>query len=799
MKAMHLWSWLFVLVTVVMPFCASSAEQDQSILGEIYVTVKHQKTNRVIAEANLSLSDREGKTYTLKTDSNGQVSFTALAAGLYDLTVTKTGFNNVVQNSIRVINNRVSTVRISMPETDSMEVITVTSSKSNVTSGEPVSTTYMDREGLRSAIGGGSDVMRALDGLPGLVSTGEFASFSVRGRGPRDNLIYVDNMPFDKIVHFDASLGETEDVDGGGRFSIFAPNLIQSAEFSPGGWGAAYGGKAGSLLQLDVVAGGKTPTASFRLDVAGYEVGYEGPSGIADNTSIIFNARHLDFGEFFDTIDEKDIGEPVLSDILFKSVTEIDSENTIEFLALFSPEEYTRDLEHVVESPDFEDVEVAFNEQDSTLVGLTWLTLLGSESELSSNIYYRTSDKSSSQGEAYPDLVPLDTPYQDIPVRRDILMIDEEETEIGLRLDLTTFNAIGEINMGLEVRDYDLSFDTVLDDNWIQFTYDQDDFRPSPEQKYIVLMPEFINSSYDITATSIAGYVEQTYRWHEYQINAGVRYDRDDLSEQDLFSPRFNLSWTPSITSQYTFSTGIFYQAPRFLDRASDPENEDLENEKITHVSIGGNWLLTEEYNLLVELYYQDLDKLVVDSARTDGLLSNNGEGDSYGMDAVLTRYFTDDWSGQFTYSYNESTRDDNDGEGEYDADNHRPHVVTLALSWEINQNWKIGARWKYYTGEPDDDFIINENVLGDGNPLRYSQEYFTNNTERKDNFHQLNVRVDYFKTWGPVNIIAFVDVLNVLATSTDGEEEFNNITGEYKSEDGEVIPWLGLKFETSW
>ena len=70
-------------------------------------------------------------------------------------------------------------------------------------------------------------------------SASEFASFSARGRGPRDNLLFVDDFPFDKAIHFDATLGEEEDVGGGGRFSIFAPNVISGAEFSPGGWGAA--------------------------------------------------------------------------------------------------------------------------------------------------------------------------------------------------------------------------------------------------------------------------------------------------------------------------------------------------------------------------------------------------------------------------------------------------------------------------------------------------------------------------------------------------------------------------------
>ncbi len=130
----------------------------------------------------------------------------------------------------------------------------------------------------------------------GWFPTGEFASFSVRGRGPRDNLILIDDLPFDRVVHFDQTLGEEEDIGGGGRYSIFAPNSIASAEFSPGGWSAAYGGRSGSLLKLDVAGGSPTPSASLRVDIAGLELGYEGPSGIHDDTTVFLTARQFDFG-----------------------------------------------------------------------------------------------------------------------------------------------------------------------------------------------------------------------------------------------------------------------------------------------------------------------------------------------------------------------------------------------------------------------------------------------------------------------------------------------------------------------
>ena len=94
--------------------------------------------------------------------------------------------------------------------------------------------------------------MRALVGLPGVVSSGEFAAFSVRGHGPKNNLIFIDGFPFPQVAHFEQTLGSQTEIVNGGRYSIFAPNAVTGAEFSPGGWSADFGGRKASLLQFDV-------------------------------------------------------------------------------------------------------------------------------------------------------------------------------------------------------------------------------------------------------------------------------------------------------------------------------------------------------------------------------------------------------------------------------------------------------------------------------------------------------------------------------------------------------------------
>jgi hypothetical protein len=203
------------------------------------------------------------------------------------------------------------------------------------------SSTYLDREELRSAVGGGADPLLSLDGLPGLASTGEFASFSVRGRGPRDNLLFVDDFPFDKAVHFDATLGEDEDVGGGGRFSIFAPNVISGAEFSPGGWGSGLW-RPGSIATQ---AGSRRMAIQALQQVCALTLRAMKLVTTALPVSLktqlcSFLLDELDFGALFETIEELDIGEPVLRDIIVKSVIPINQNHTFEILLIDTHEDY---------------------------------------------------------------------------------------------------------------------------------------------------------------------------------------------------------------------------------------------------------------------------------------------------------------------------------------------------------------------------------------------------------------------------------------------------------------------------
>ncbi len=766
--------------------------------GALTFVVKDQTTDRPLPFAQITIREREtDSTRSLETDAQGRIVIEQLDPGLYSVNVSKSGFASSYQPSVRVVTRKNIKIEFELLEQpEAIEEVLVLGQK--VEAIASVNGTYLDREALRSAVGGGADPLLALDGLPGLASSSEFASFSVRGRGPRDNLLFVDDFPFDKAVHFDATVGEDEDVGGGGRFSIFAPNVISGAEFSPGGWGSAYGGRAASLLKLKVADGNPSPSASLRYDLAGYEVGYDGPTGLTEDSTMLFTARQLDFGALFEDIEELDIGEPVLRDIILKSVIPINPNHTFEILLMDTHEDFTRGVTHVAESINFEDTSLQDSVQDSDLYGLTLRSLIGEKAVWTNKLYYRASDKISSEGEAFPDLVPEGSPASSYPVRENIITIGEDETEIGWRSDFETVNQWGVFSTGIRVTQIELNYDTFLDGDWNQYIYDQDDFRPDPNQYYVVLTPENINSSLNQKETSYAAYVDQVFEQGDWELRTGLRFEEDGFADQSFASPRFSFNWRPSETFRYFATAGLFHQSPRYLDLAANESNK-LENEEITHSSVGFEYFPNNNWSVLVESYYQILDNLVVDLDRASGTFANLGDGSSYGVDIVTTGTIREGLYTTATYSYNDAVVDRKDGRGEVAADFNREHVATLGLTWEISDRWKVAGRYKYLSGRPDDNFIVHSDVLGPGQPLRYSKEITERNVGRKSGSGSLNVRVDYRRAIGPIDITAFLDVINVTAASSSDDTEFDYRRGIEVEDDSEAEPLIGLRMDYAW
>jgi hypothetical protein len=91
-----------------------------------------------------------------------------------------------------------------------------------------------------------ADVLRAIEVMPGVISTSDFSSaFNVRGGSADQNLILLDGFPSFNPFHL------------GGLFSVLNSDALARAELFAGGFGAEYGGRVSSVLTIESRSGGE--------------------------------------------------------------------------------------------------------------------------------------------------------------------------------------------------------------------------------------------------------------------------------------------------------------------------------------------------------------------------------------------------------------------------------------------------------------------------------------------------------------------------------------------------------------
>ena len=92
-----------------------------------------------------------------------------------------------------------------------------------------------------------ADPVRAVEVLPGVVTTSDFSSaFNVRGGSADQNLILLDGFPVFNPTHL------------GGFFSVFNGDMVERTELRSGGFPPRYGGRVSSVLDIRSDAGDGT-------------------------------------------------------------------------------------------------------------------------------------------------------------------------------------------------------------------------------------------------------------------------------------------------------------------------------------------------------------------------------------------------------------------------------------------------------------------------------------------------------------------------------------------------------------
>ena len=125
------------------------------------------------------------------------------------------------------------------------------------------------------------DPVRALEVLPGVVSTSDFsASFHVRGGSQDQNLILLDGMPIYSPFHL------------GGIFSVFNADMIDRVELYSGGFPAEHGGRVSSVLQVESDSGDGDFSGVAAVSLLATRVAIGGGLGTSVSSALGFENIH---------------------------------------------------------------------------------------------------------------------------------------------------------------------------------------------------------------------------------------------------------------------------------------------------------------------------------------------------------------------------------------------------------------------------------------------------------------------------------------------------------------------------
>ena len=786
----------FTLFIATLISAVAIAQQTGTIKGKIIEhTTKQPVIGARIVVANVKL--------TASTDTAGNYTIKDVPEGIQALEISAFGFQNKLISEVEVIRNKTYYLETELiEEVYTTEEVVVKSKKTFKNENDPtlpVSTYSFSREEIFRNPGAQGDVFRAIGILPGVSSSGgQFSAIAVRGQGTKDNVYMVDDVPMFNLSHLEGSYGGFTDPNGG-RFSIFAPRVIDNVLFQGGGYGAQYGRKSSSYLGLGIKEGNKaTPSVSGQFDLLGGTLIYDGPSFIHKKTSVFASARYQNFSQVVKMVGIEDVGLPIYGDYILKTTTELGAKNKLSVVAMYNPESFVRDISHIQLAKKVESMNMGKFSSNKTMFSLNLRTLTSQKSYWKNVVYYRELYGAGTIGNAYPssDSSAEFKSKTNIPYEADLRYVKNKESEFGYRSIFNKHYATSTLTAGIDLARVDIDYARTLKHTDTLYTFGSNDTKPVG-QNYLVLPPAFFNAATKANSFNASAYVDYSFLIFKIlTLNAGLRYDYTGFTEQSNLSPRLSGSAQLNPRSTINFATGIFYQDPNYVDVSDNNGNNKLKNERTIQYILGYKNQISDDIKFVVEAWGKQFDQLITRPYSGQKFLNNAGDGYAYGADINVTKRLSRKYYGQIGYSFQQSRRNDHDGQGEYNFIFSQPNMVNVLASYKPNDKWVFSTKFRYATGRPKDTYIVHENVLGDGNKVRYSQEITDKNGSRLEDFASLDIRVDYKIQIKKVSTTMFLDIVDVLNRFNQAQELFQPNTGKVYYDGLGIFPTFGIRLE---
>ena len=737
------------------------------------------------------------------TNAEGKFSIGQVPPGIYRLQASAIGYKTVTTPEY-ILSTRDLHIQIEMEENQTeLEGVTVTASPFRRDIESPVSLRIIGLQEIEKSPGANRDISRIVQSYPGVAFSpiGYRNDLIVRGGSPSENRFYLDGVEIPHINHF-----STQGASGG-PVGILNADLIREVNFYTGAFPTDKGNALSSVLDFKL-RDGDMERNSLKATLGASEVSLASNGHLGKKTSYLVSVRQSYLQFLFDMLGLPFL--PTFTDAQFKLKTRFDARNELTVLGLGGIDKMKLNTK-----ADDEDNEYILSylpkiQQETFTLGAVYRHYAGAhvQSVVASHSYLNNRN----------------TKYQ---------QNDESDPEhLMLRLRSTEQNTQLRLENSSSFRNWKVTVGTCLD--YSQYS------NTTFQKVYTDRAQTFDYHTYlGIMRWGLFGTVNYTSIDERFTASLGLRADANNYSAamkdlSDQLSPRLSLSY--QLTEHWSLSgnAGLYYQLPPYTALGFKNNNGLYANKyalrymQVSQGSVGLNWRKGDTFEVSVEGFYKDYDKIPLSVA--DGipltckgndygvigneLLTSTAQGRSYGAELLLKWLVAKklNLASSFTLFKSEYRTDK---ESEYIAsawDNR--FIFNLRGTYHLPRHWSVGMKVSCIGGAPYTPYDADKSSLvtawnAQGKPY---YDYTRYNEERLSAFTQVDIRIDKTFYLKRCMLGFYIDLQNIAGSKLKQADvlmstgviknpdapiaEQRYVMKSLKQESGTLLPTLGITFE---
>ena len=737
------------------------------------------------------------------TNAEGKFSIGQVPPGIYRLQASAIGYKTVTTPEY-ILSTRDLHIQIEMEENQTeLEGVTVTASPFRRDIESPVSLRIIGLQEIEKSPGANRDISRIVQSYPGVAFSpiGYRNDLIVRGGSPSENRFYLDGVEIPNINHF-----STQGASGG-PVGILNADLIREVNFYTGAFPTDKGNALSSVLDFKL-RDGDMERNSLKATLGASEVSLASNGHLGKKTSYLVSVRQSYLQFLFDMLGLPFL--PTFTDAQFKLKTRFDARNELTVLGLGGIDKMKLNTK-----ADDEDNEYILSylpkiQQETFTLGAVYRHYAGAhvQSVVASHSYLNNRN----------------TKYQ---------QNDESDSEhLMLRLRSTEQNTQLRLENSSSFRNWKVTVGTSLD--YSQYS------NTTFQKVYTDRAQTFDYHTYlGIMRWGLFGTVNYTSIDERFTASLGLRADANNYSAamkdlSDQLSPRLSLSY--QLTEHWSLSgnAGLYYQLPPYTALGFKNNNGLYANKyalrymQVSQGSVGLNWRKGDTFEVSVEGFYKDYDKIPLSVA--DGipltckgndygvigneLLTSTAQGRSYGAELLLKWLIAKklNLASSFTLFKSEYRTDK---ESEYIAsawDNR--FIFNLRGTYNLPRHWSVGMKVSCIGGAPYTPYDADKSSLvtawnAQGKPY---YDYTRYNEERLPAFTQVDIRIDKTFYLKRCMLGFYIDLQNIAGSKLKQADvlmstgviknpdapiaEQRYVMKSLKQESGTLLPTLGITFE---